>query len=68
MRHITRTLVFIPRQYTYPGVPVRSLNPDFNPLRRGFYAWRKYDLHNWLIAVNGNTLTGTGTNFTAAGH
>jgi hypothetical protein len=48
MRHITRTLVFIPRQYTYPGVPVRSLNPDFNPLRRVFYAWRKYDLHNWL--------------------
>jgi hypothetical protein len=44
-----------------------STHININPLRRVFYAWRKYDLHNWLDCGRGNTLTGTGTNFTAAG-
>jgi hypothetical protein len=29
-------------------VPVRSLNPDSTRSGGFFYAWRKYDLHNWL--------------------
>jgi hypothetical protein len=48
-------LVFIPRQYTYPGVPVRSLNPDFNPLRRVFMPGENMIYTTGSIAVNGNT-------------
>jgi hypothetical protein len=32
-----------------------------------FITWRKYDLYHWHYCHQRNTLTGTGTNFTAAG-
>jgi hypothetical protein len=57
----------IRQQCRCPEVLAHSRSRNYNPLRRVFIPWRKYDLHNRHNCISGNTLTGTGTNFTAAG-